>query len=177
MAEDGLRYDEFVQDALRGVVKAALREVAENGFPGDHHFYITFKTNHPGVDIAEHLLARYADEMTVVLQHQFYGLEIHDDRFEVTLSFNKSLERLEIPFAALTAFVDPSVNFGLQFNAEGEVTAVDPSQPGLPAVAATDSNDDTSRDDETESDSEAPEEDPPEGGATVVSLDSFRKKS
>src|SRR3546814_6579618 len=88
--------------------------------PGDHHLYVTFRTGHPGVAIPQRLRETYPEEMTIVLQHQFFGLEIKDDAFEVTLSFNRSLERLRVPFAALTAFVDPSVNFGLQFQARSE---------------------------------------------------------
>ena len=115
MAEDSLRYDRMVQEALRDVVRRALAAGAEAGFPGAHHFYITFRTQHPGVEIPEHLRAAYPDEMTIVLQHQFYGLEVAPEHFEVTLSFRKRLERLHIPFAAVVAFVGPAVNFGLQF--------------------------------------------------------------
>ena len=168
MAEDTLRYDRMVQDAMRGVVREALATVAATGFPGAHHFYITFRTRHPGVDIPQHLHATYPDEMTIVLQHQFYGLEVEDAHFSVTLSFRKRLERLTIPFAAITSFVDPGVNFGLQFQPE-EVEG-----PRLAAVPAVEKGVE-----------EGPEERPaapakPEageaGGEKIVSLDAFRKK-
>lgn len=145
-----LRYDKMVEDALRGVVRQSLAQVAKNGFPGNHHFYVTFRTAAPGVVLPEHLRAQYPEEMTIVLQHQFWGLEVDEDAFEVTLSFNKVHERLRVPFAALTGFVDPSVRFGLQF--KGEVLAGALSAPGAPAE---------------------------EGGdrpGQVVALDAFRKK-
>ena len=149
----------MVQEALRGVVREALEHVARDGLPGKHHFYITFDTNHPGVAIAEHLTAKYPQEMTIILQHQFFGLEIEDEAFEVSLSFNKVLERLRIPFAALISFVDPSVNFGLQLRASPEV-------PDEDAPASVADNTDTAE--PADGDDTAPE--------TVVSLDSFRKK-
>jgi len=115
MSQDLLRYEQIVQDALRGVVRTVLTRVARDGMPGDHHFYITFRTGHPGVTLPQRLRETYPEEMTIVLQHQFFGLELKEDAFEVTLSFNRRLERLRVPYAAVTAFVDPSVNFGLQF--------------------------------------------------------------
>src|SRR3546814_13502612 len=105
-----------LQEALRSVVRGVLEKISGEGMPGDHHLYVTFRTGHPGVAIPQRLRETYPEEMTIVLQHQFFGLEIKDDAFEVTLSFNRSLERLRVPFAALTAFVDPSVNFGLQLD-------------------------------------------------------------
>lgn len=164
MPSTGLPYDRYVQDALKQVMRRALEEVAENGFPGQHHFYITFRTAHPAVEVPEHLRSQYADEMTIVLQHQFFGLEVHDDRFEVTLSFNKQLERLSIPFEAITAFVDPSVSFGLQFQAEGA-----PAPAERPAAAAAEAG-------EAEAGESGEEtEEAPSGPAEVVSLDAFRK--
>ncbi|WP_137389371.1 SspB family protein [Rhodoligotrophos defluvii] len=115
MAEDLMRYDLMAQDALRGVVRAALKRAARTGLPGDHHFFIAFDTNHSGVRISERLRKKYPEEMTIVLQHQFWGLEVSDDRFEVDLSFDNIPERLAIPFAAIKGFFDPSVQFGLQF--------------------------------------------------------------
>jgi uncharacterized protein len=117
MGEDGLRYDAMVETALRGVVRKALGYAAERGLPGDHHFYVSFRTTHPGVDIPAQLRARYPTEMTIVLQHQFWGLDVGEEAFAVTLSFSDVPERLTIPFAAISAFADPSVRFGLQFDA------------------------------------------------------------
>jgi hypothetical protein len=117
MSEEGLRYDSMVENALRGVVRRALAYAAERGLPGDHHFYISFRTTHPGVDIPAALRARYPEEMTIVLQHQFWGLDVGEEAFGVTLSFSDVPERLTVPFAAITAFADPSVRFGLQFDA------------------------------------------------------------
>ena len=114
MAKDLMRYDKMVETALRSVVKDALRSAAQNGLPGDHHFYITFRTQVKDVGLTEYLKDRYPKEMTIVLQHQFYGLDIREDGFDVTLSFNNVPERLSIPFEAITIFADPSVNFALQ---------------------------------------------------------------
>jgi len=117
MGEDGLRYDAMVDGALRSVVRRALGYAAERGLPGDHHFYVSFQTTHPGVDVPAQLRERYPNEMTIVLQHQFWGLDVGEESFGVTLSFSDVPERLTIPFAAITAFADPSVRFGLQFDA------------------------------------------------------------
>lgn len=127
MARDSLQYDRMVENALRGVVRQALSSVAERGLPGNHHFYLTFRTCHPGVEIADRLRAQYPQEMTIVLQHQFWGLEVGDDAFTVNLSFSNVPERLKIPYAALVSFVDPSVKFGLQFQVPQE--AADGPQP------------------------------------------------
>jgi hypothetical protein len=159
--EDTLRYDRMVESALRGVVREAVQEVIEIGeLPGEHHFYITFMTDFPGVKIPAYLHDRYPGEMTIVLQYQFYDLFVDDTKMGVTLSFNNVPERLEIPLAAITIFADPSVNFALQFQPMAD------EEDGFPA-------DD---DDET----------PPTGTDTskggekktgeVVSLDTFRKK-
>jgi len=114
--EDTLRYDRMVESALRGVVREAIEEVIQEGeLPGDHHFYITFMTDYAGVKIPAYLRDRYPGEMTIVLQYQFYDLEVDDIKMGVTLSFNNVPERLEIPLSAITIFADPSVNFALQF--------------------------------------------------------------
>lgn len=119
MAENGfLRYDKMVEDALRGVVRDALTLTAREGLMGDHHFYITFRTRQPGVQIPVHVRARHPEDMTIVIQHQYWGLEVDDDGFEVTLSFSGSSERLRIPFDAVTGFADPSAKFGLQFQVD-----------------------------------------------------------
>lgn len=115
-----LRYDKMVEYALRGVVRQAVEEVIEGGLPGDHHFYITFITDYPGVNIPDYLRDRYPGEMTIVLQYQFYDLEVDDEKMGVTLSFNNVPERLVIPLSAITIFADPSVNFALQFQPLGE---------------------------------------------------------
>ncbi|OAO00158.1 hypothetical protein A8B75_18840 [Sphingomonadales bacterium EhC05] len=122
-------YDEIVQEALRAVVGRVLREVKKDGLPGEHHFYITFKTRAPGVDIPDHLIARFPDEMTIVLQNRYWDLKVDDDRFEVGLSFNQISSMLHIPFAAITSFVDPAVDFALQFHVEEIENAVDVHEP------------------------------------------------
>ena len=115
MSEKVFKYDMMVEEALRGVVSKALQHAAKHGLPNGHHFYITFKTGRPDVDIPVFLKEHYPDEMTIVLEHQFWDLKIHEREFEVALSFNDKRERLLIPFNAITAFSDPSVKFGLQF--------------------------------------------------------------
>lgn len=150
----------MVEHALRGVVKQAVEEVIENGLPGDHHFYITFITDFPGVNIPDYLTERYPGEMTIVLQFQFYDLEVDDEKMAVTLSFNNVPERLEIPLAAITIFADPSVNFALQFQPleDTEENDFDP--------------DDTPDDDDTGSGKKNDDQ----NSGEVVSLDKFRKK-
>lgn len=120
MSEILINYDELVQNALRGVVKAVLKNVEKNGLPGEHHFYIAFKTHAEGVEISPHLKSRYPDEMTIVLQHRYWGLKIDEDQFEIGLSFNQKPELLVIPYTAIVGFVDPSVQFALQFNEDSE---------------------------------------------------------
>jgi hypothetical protein len=115
-----LSYERMVEDALRGVLRQALKITEKQGLPGQHHFYITFDTTAPGVDIAASLKALHPNEMTIVLQHQFWDLQVHDDYFEITLSFNGVSQRLHIPFSAVTAFADPHAKFGLQFHVEFE---------------------------------------------------------
>lgn len=110
-----LRYDKMVEEALRSVVSKSLQYVIDKGLPAEHHFYITFVTSFPGVNIPSYLIDQYPEEMTIVLQYQFYGLEVDDKKMAVTLSFNNVPERLEIPLEAITIFADPSVNFALQF--------------------------------------------------------------
>jgi hypothetical protein len=166
MAKTVLQYDALWADALRGIVRHALRS-SENGLPGGHHFYITFRTRYEGVDIGPALLARFPDEMTIVLQHQYWGLEVSDDWFEVTLSFNRINERLHIPFAAVSAFADPFAKFGIQIP-----TDASRERPASQAIADADSAQ------AAESAPVAPTV-PPEGGDAsdrVVTLDKFRKK-
>ena len=167
MSQDKLPYDRMLQDAMRDVFRKALLHVIESGLPGAHHFYITFRTSYPGVDIPGHLRETYPEDMTIVLQHQFYGLEVTDAYFQVTLSFKKRLERLRIPFAALVSFVDPAVNFGLQFQVE-ETAAPDPAPVPAPQPASSGSAAPAA--DETGEPTGA------ERVEKVVSLDAFRKK-
>ena len=124
MAQDLFRYDKMVEAALRGVARQALAVAARDGLPGDHHFYVSFRTAAPGVVLPPQLLAKFPEEMTIVLQHQFWGLEVGDEAFSVSLSFGGRLEQLTIPFAAIAAFSDPSVKFGLQF----EMPAASPAE-------------------------------------------------
>jgi uncharacterized protein len=120
MTDDLLRYDLMIESALRDVVRETLSTVAKNGLPGEHHFYITFLTHFPGVEIPDYLKKQYPEEMTIVLQYQFFGLKLSEDGFSVSLSFNNVKERLHIPLEAITTFADPSVNFALQFQTGGE---------------------------------------------------------
>lgn len=120
-------YDEIVQDALRAVVGRVLRQIeGYDSLPGEHHFYITFKTQAPGVDIPAHLIAKFPDEMTIVLQNRFWDLKVEENLFSVGLSFNQTPSILTIPYAAITAFVDPSVDFGLQFQVSDDGDAPEP---------------------------------------------------
>ena len=175
MATDHIRYDVLARDALRGVLRKVLSDAAAHGLPGEHHFFITFLSKAEGVKLSPRLLAQYPDEMTIILQHQFWDLVVSDDRFEVGLSFGGIPERLAVPFAAIKSFFDPAVQFGLTFEpadgAVGETSSPKlPAAPAasalaVPAVAAAPA---------------APEntEEPakPAEGAEVVRLDRFRKK-
>jgi len=176
-----LRYDHMLQRALRGVLREALGEIAERGLPGDHHLYITFRTAAEGVSIPDSLAKRYPDEMTIVLQHEFWGLEVSDQGFQVTLSFSNRQERLVVPFAAVIAFADPSVRFGLQFEpsaaekAKGETGAA----PGAPTVTEGGKQPTSGQDQAgtaTQGAGDGKDGAPDEDGAKVVTLDRFRKK-
>jgi len=166
MAEDLMRYDLLAQEALRGVVRASLRKIMKTGLPGEHHFYIAFDTRYPGVRLSERLDNKYPREMTIVLQHQYWNLQVREDEFEVELSFDNIPEKLVVPFNAIKGFLDPHVQFGLQFETvkvedmvkEPEAAAAKP-QAAEPAMAAAE----TVPAGETES-------------GRVISLDSFRKK-
>lgn len=167
MAEDLMRYDQLAQNALRGVVREALRKVNRSGLPGDHHFYIAFNTRYPGVILSDRIAERYPREMTVVLQHQFWNLVILEDRFEVELSFDNIPEKLVIPFNSIKGFLDPAVQFGLQF----EVVAVEEDEFARSSSASEKSEPGSA--DSTQPDQADAEAD---GEAKVVSLDAFRKK-
>ncbi|PST20042.1 hypothetical protein C7U61_11595 [Rhizobium sp. JAB6] len=168
MGQDHIRYDILAQDALRGVIRKVLTEVAATGrLPGDHHFFITFLTGAPGVRISQHLKAKYPEQMTIVIQHQFWDLKISESQFEIGLSFSDVPEKLVVPFNAIRGFYDPSVNFELEFDVpladeeeetSSEITAYPvPVEGGeAPAAAAK----------------EGEEKKP----GSVVSLDAFRKK-
>jgi uncharacterized protein len=177
MATDHIRYDVLARDALRGVLRRVLTDAAENGLPGEHHFFITFLTTAEGVKLSPRLLEKYPQEMTVILQHQFWDLTVSEDRFEVGLSFDRIPERLVIPFHAIKSFFDPSVQFGLQFEAAdgaGTTTAASPSTTAnLPATAPPPALPATTPPPVAE-DPEPPAK--PTEGAEVVRLDRFRKK-
>lgn len=142
MATDLIRYDLLVQDALRGVVRSVLADAAKNGLQGDHHFFITFRTTDPGLRLSDRMRERYPEEMTIILQHQFWDLGVTEHAFEVGLSFSQKPERLLVPFAAITTFHDPSVQFGLKFDPaekeaqepEGEAAAPVPVDTGKDKV-------------------------------------------
>jgi hypothetical protein len=193
MPVDHIRYDLLTQKALRGVVRTVLTDVAKNGLPGDHHFFVTFDTRAEGVRLSQRMRTQYPEEMTIVLQHQFWDLSVSEDAFEVGLSFGGVAERLAIPFAAVNGFFDPSVQFGLQFKladeadaetanpaplpgptkAEGEA-APPPAKSRRPPVApvpapANPASAPPAQETERPSDQSA-------HGGEVVSLDRFRKK-
>ncbi|MBF0355986.1 MAG: hypothetical protein HQL43_12190 [Alphaproteobacteria bacterium] len=154
MNESVFRYDKMVEDALKGVVRQCLTQVAKRGMlPGQHHFYITYRTRHSGVALPVHLRERYPEEITIVLQHQFWNLDVGEEGFSVGLSFGGKQETLVVPYAAITAFADPSCKFGLQFQTE---IVSDPEAKTEPAPL-----------------SPAPAKD---GESKVVALDAFRKK-
>lgn len=189
MAEDLMRYDLLAQEALRGVVRAALQRVARTGeLPGDHHFFITFKTRAAGVRISERLMERHQDEMTIVLQHQFWGLDVGEDRFIVELSFDNIPEKLYVPFSAVSGFFDPGVQFGMQFetaeaneNAETSESeqpeskdVVDDDQDASPKAPRAPKPRRSKSPPNVVSDNEDTEQD--DDSADVVNLDAFRKK-
>jgi len=157
MSEDLLRYDLMIEAALRDVVRETMETVARDGLLGEHHFYITFLTKFPGVKVPEYLRKQYPDEMTIVLQYQFFGLKLEDDAIHVSLSFNNVKESLIVPIDAITTFADPSVNFALQFQNSGD-------------------GDDGDDSDDPDSDMEGTDKEKEEKRGEVISLDNFRKK-
>lgn len=182
MAEDHIRYDILAQEALRGVMRKVLAEVARTGLPGNHHFFITFLTGAPGVRISPRLREKYPEQMTIVIQFQYWDLKVSDAGFEVGLSFSDVPERLEIPFSAVRGFYDPSVNFELEFDVKTEAAAEQegkaakppaevPKAAGVPAKKAD------AKKKPAEPAKDAPAASPGAAkGADVVSLDAFRKK-
>lgn len=164
---DEMNYDLLTQTALRGVVRAALEQAASpDGIPGAHHFYVTFLTRAPGVSLPDEIRAKYPNDMTVVLQHQYWDLDVDDRQFSVKLKFGGIPRVLTVPFDAVVRFFDPSVNFLLQFDPAVFVEEALPEPISLDAVRATDPSSDDKADDPTGDDD----------GPKVVSLDQFRKK-
>ncbi|WP_353185100.1 ClpXP protease specificity-enhancing factor SspB [Bosea sp. (in: a-proteobacteria)] len=192
MSKDVLRYDLMVQEALKGVVRKILSEAARDGLPGEHHFYVTFRTGAPGVRLSQRLREKHPEEMTIVLQHQFWDLSVSEHAFEVGLSFSGVPERLLVPFDAVTTFFDPSVQFGLKFetqDAPEEAAAPEPetadaptplpaklAPAGVPAVKSKAAGAEEVGGDDEEAQASDSEGDG-RGSAEVVSLDSFRKKT
>lgn len=166
MSEALIRYDLLAQAALRGVVRTVLADTAKKGLPGQHHFKITFATNAPGVRLSARLRAQYPESMTIILQHQFWDLAVRDDAFDVCLSFGGVAEKLTIPLDAVTAFFDPCVQFGFQFQpieaaaaAKGDEAKAPARPQAAPAASLP-----------------AGKDEQPPGSGEVVSLDRFRKK-
>lgn len=217
-SEPTIDYEALTQDAMRGVVRSVLIRISKSGLPGEHHFYISFDTEHPSSSLSKRLREKYPREMTIVLQHRFWDLIIHDDRFEVKLTFDGIPERLVVPFEAIKVFFDPSVRYGLQFedpetgtdpdalvtgssnSREGETrvtatrTSGGPRKPRAPRKARSDAEkalparektapvpikptgDHPASETSASNDATTAEAEKPQGGATVVSLDQFRKK-
>jgi hypothetical protein len=189
MTVDHIRYDILTQDALRNVVRTVLEDAARNGLPGEHHFYVAFDTRSEGVKLSQRMRAQYPEEMTVVLQHQFWDLVVTDEQFEVGLSFGGVPERVVVPFAAIKSFVDPSVQFGVQFETlvatddesrnradAGDAGEQSPPAPAAPtSVTAVPTPANPPAADQPPEDANA-EPDAQAGSAQVVSLDRFRKK-
>ncbi|MBV9077531.1 MAG: Stringent starvation protein B [Methylobacteriaceae bacterium] len=196
MSTDLIRYDLLVQDALKGVVRRVLGDAMRDGLPGEHHFYISFRTDHGGVRLSQRLRERYPQEMTIVLQHQYENLAVTETAFEVGLSFSGIPERLRVPFDALTGFFDPSVQFGLKFEAvEGQEAQADKpaataaTKSAVPAVKsnvpkigprpapASEEPAEPKKSEGKRAKKAEPSPAEPAASAEVVSLDAFRKKS
>ena len=155
-----LNYAAFVDSAMRGAVREILRQVERSGLPGQNHFFISFRTDHTGVVMSDMLRGKYPNEITIVLQHQYWDLIVAEDHFRVSLSFNNIPEKLVVPFSALTGFADPSTKFGLQFHHDHNQPVEEPTLPvsavtSLTAAAAADA---------------------PKESAQIITLDAFRKK-
>jgi hypothetical protein len=174
---DHFNYHQMVDRALRGVVRESLRQVGRDGLRGNHHMYISFRTHFPGVVLAEYLRAKYPKEMTIVLQHQFWDLDVRDDGFDLTLSFKKVPERLSIPFAAMTGFADPSVQFGLQFQGAERADGDDKAKPNALPATRFEAAPSPASSERPIAPAPAPAEPEPATAADkVVALDQFRKK-
>ncbi|MBX8826205.1 SspB family protein [Ochrobactrum sp. SFR4] len=198
MVQDLIRYDILAQDALRGVIRKVLMEVNKAGLPGNHHFFITFLTEAPGVRISSRLKEKYPEQMTIVMQHQYWDLVVTDQLFEVGLSFGEIAEKLVIPFSAIRGFYDPSVNFELEFDVSVALPTGDndtenleivselrlqddanedeteaPAKPAKKPAKKADRSKTTAKEDSSET---TDKEEAPKPSADVVSLDAFRKK-
>jgi hypothetical protein len=184
MATDHIRYDILAQEALRGVVRTVLTDAAKKGLPGEHHFKITFTTTAPGVRLSDRMRAQYPEAMTVILQHQFWDLVVTDEGFEVGLSFGGVPERLAVPFEAITAFYDPAVQFGFQFETLDAGAAGEPGVIGKPTektiAPVSQLTPELSKAGVLPAQPSAKSTEPPSGpdhgGGEVVRLDRFRKK-
>lgn len=182
VSEDLIRYDVLTQDALRSVIRKVLDEVAVAGLPGDHHFFITFDTGFPGVRLSKRMRERYPESMTIVIQHTYWDLKVNDSGFEVDLTFNDIRERLAIPFAAIQAFFDPSVKFGLQFDVaietaeDGEATVEAPAQERQEAPVEMQQKRRGNKKDKSQDPAEEETTEASGASGEVVSLDAFRKK-
>lgn len=182
MADDHIRYDILAQEALRGVMRKVLAEVARTGLPGDHHFFITFLTGAPGVRISSRLRERYPEQMTIVIQFQYWDLKVSDTGFEIGLSFSDVPEKLEVPFSAVRGFYDPSVNFELEFDVKTEEAAAAEGETAgdAPAIAIVSEKKAEAKETKKKAaEAEKPDkaaDSAPAKGADVVSLDAFRKK-
>jgi hypothetical protein len=181
MSTDLIRYDLLAQEALRGVVRRVLQDVVRTGVPGEHHFYISFNTEFPGVRISPRLREKYPEEMTVILQHQFWDLVVTDHGFEVGLSFSNVPEKLHVPFDSITGFFDPSVKFGLKFEplnqpAEDRADKPAPAQREIPRGAGSEPQESPPTKKKADKSSAKDDDVPPDEGAQIVSLDKFRKK-
>ncbi|MEC9342850.1 MAG: ClpXP protease specificity-enhancing factor SspB [Pseudomonadota bacterium] len=196
MSEDLIRYDILAQEALRSVIRKVLDEISRAGLPGEHHFFITFQTDYPGVRLSKRMAERYPEEMTIVIQHTYWNLEVGENAFEIDLSFDDIRERLRVPYAAIKGFFDPSVKFGLQFDVvptdgKAALVAGERKPPGgshsgqgelrkmgsgsvpeiKPGIAG---NEDKATDDDGAA--SAPDSGSVDSGTKVVSLETFRKK-
>jgi hypothetical protein len=181
MADDRIRYDILVQEAARGVIRKVLQETAQAGLPGEHHFFITFVTSAPGVRISSALRERYPEQMTIVIQHQYWDLKAHEKGFEIVLSFSDVPEKLEIPYSAIRGFYDPHANFEMEFDdvrpAVANEAPVQEFQPRDTEVAKADDKPKKAKPAKKTESEDKPAADANGGkGAEVVSLDAFRKK-
>lgn len=155
MTDDYLNYPLLIDTAMRGMVRDVMKRVQADGLPGEHHFYISYDTQHAGVKMSDQLRAKYPKNITIVLQHQFWDFKVEEGQFHVTLSFGGAPEKLTVPYAALTAFADPSIKFGLQFQSAASGDMAMPEVAAVPEIT-TEAGDD--------------------GAAEIISLDAFRKK-
>ena len=193
MAEDHIRYDILAQEALRGVMRKVLAEVARTGLPGSHHFFITFLTGAPGVRVSSRLRERYPEQMTIVVQFQYWDLKVTETGFEIGLSFSDIPEKLEVPFSAVRGFYDPSVNFELEFDVKTEVETPSTEEAasnagdnkaqkpmvvgkGFEAKEVKEPKKETAAEQKEKAGAQKEKADAGAKGADVVSLDAFRKK-